>query len=233
MSGGKKSSLSVRQTFVQEIERQILSEELKPGDRLPTSRELCSKMGVSLTIVNAGVAELANKGFVEVKPRHGVYVTDYRISGNPAMLSAILEYNGGRLNAHDVRSFCETRLAMDPLVSELAVERATEKDLEEWGELLKQLRQEQDRKTFCVLITEFIYRLYRMSDNFLLGMLYHCTMEPQQRMYQQFIEKNGNEAVIRNAEEIFRYVSERNAAAAAACMKEAMRLPLEGTTAII
>ena len=192
MSGGKKSSLSVRQTFVQEIERQILSEELKPGDRLPTSRELCSKMGVSLTIVNAGVAELANKGFVEVKPRHGVYVTDYRISGNPAMLSAILEYNGGRLNAHDVRSFCETRLAMDPLVSELAVERATEKDLEEWGELLKQLRQEQDRKTFCVLITEFIYRLYRMSDNFLLGMLYHCTMEPQQRMYQQFIEKNGN-----------------------------------------
>ena len=233
MSGGKKSSLSVRQTFVQEIERQILSEELKPGDRLPTSRELCSKMGVSLTIVNAGVAELANKGFVEVKPRHGVYVTDYRISGNPAMLSAILEYNGGRLNAHDVRSFCETRLAMDPLVSELAVERATEKDLEEWGDLLKQLRQEQDRKTFCVLITEFIYRLYRMSDNFLLGMLYHCTMEPQQRMYQQFIEKNGNEAVIRNAEEIFRYVSERNAAAAAACMKEAMRLPLEGTTAII
>ena len=233
MSGEKKSSLSVRQTFVQEIERQILSEELKPGDRLPTSRELCSKMGVSLTIVNAGVAELANKGFVEVKPRHGVYVTDYRISGNPAMLSAILEYNGGRLNAHDVRSFCETRLAMDPLVSELAVERATEKDLEEWGELLKQLRQEQDRKTFCVLITEFIYRLYRMSDNFLLGMLYHCTMEPQQRMYQQFIEKNGNEAVIRNAEEIFRYVSERNAAAAAACMKEAMRLPLEGTTAII
>ena len=233
MSGGEKSSLSVRQTFVQEIERQILSEELKPGDRLPTSRELCSKMGVSLTIVNAGVAELANKGFVEVKPRHGVYVTDYRISGNPAMLSAILEYNGGRLNPHDVRSFCETRLAMDPLVSELAVERATEKDLEEWGELLKQLRQEQDRKTFCVLITEFIYRLYRMSDNFLLGMLYHCTMEPQQRMYQQFIEKNGNEAVIRNAEEIFRYVSERNAAAAAACMKEAMRLPLEGTTAII
>ena len=184
MSGDKKSSLSVRQTFVQEIERQILSEELKPGDRLPTSRELCSKMGVSLTIVNAGVAELANKGFVEVKPRHGVYVTDYRISGNPAMLSAILEYNGGRLNAHDVRSFCETRLAMDPLVSELAVERATEKDLEEWGELLKQLRQEQDRKTFCVLITEFIYRLYRT-------------------------------------------------AAAAACMKEAMRLPLEGTTAII
>ena len=160
-------------------------------------------------------------------------MTDERTSGNPAILSSILRYNGGRLNAHDIRSFCETRAALDPMAAELAVERATEKDLEEWGELLKQLRQEQDRKTFCVLITEFIYRLYRMSDNFLLGMLYHCTMEPQQRMYQQFIEKNGNEAVIRNAEEIFRYVSERNAAAAAACMKEAMRLPLEGTTAII
>ena len=72
-----------------------------------------------------------------------------------------------------------------------------------------------------------------MSDNFLLTLLYHCTMEPQQRMYQQFVEKNGTEAVLRNAEEVFRYVSERNADAAAACMKEAMRLPLEGETAII
>ena len=233
MSGGKKSSLSVRQTFVQEIERQILSEELKPGDRLPTSRELCSKMGVSLTIVNAGVAELANKGFVEVKPRHGVYVTDYRTSGNPAILSSILQYNGGRLNAHDIRSFCETRAALDPMAAELAVERATEKDLEEWGKQLEQIRLEQDRKKLCALIPEYIYRLYRMSDNFLLTVLYHCTMEPQQRMYQQFIEKNGTDAVIRNAEEVFRYVNERNAEAAAACMREAMRLPLEGTTAII
>ena len=216
MSGDKKSSLSVRQTFVQEIERQILSEELKPGDRLPTSRELCSKMG-----------------FVEVKPRHGVYVTDYRTSGNPAILSSILRYNGGRLNAHDIRSFCETRAALDPMAAELAVERATEKDLEEWGKQLEQIRLEQDRKKLCVLVPEYIYRLYRMSDNFLLTVLYHCTMEPQQRMYQQFIEKNGTDAVIRNAEEVFRYVSERNASAAAACMREAMLLPLEGTTAII
>ena len=199
MSGEKKSSLSVRQTFVQEIERQILSEELKPGDRLPTSRELCSKMGVSLTIVNAGVAELANKGFVEVKPRHGVYVTDYRTSGNPAMLSSIVQYNGGRLNAHDIRSFCETRAALDPMAAELAVERATEKDLEEWGKQLEQIRLEQDRKKLCALIPEYIYRLYRMSDNFLLTVLYHCTMEPQQRMYQQFIEKNGTDAVISQA----------------------------------
>jgi hypothetical protein len=52
-------------------------------------------------------------------------------------------------------------------------------------------------------------------------------------MYQQFIEKNGTGAVLRNAEEVFRYVSERNAPAAAACMRETMRLPLEGETAII
>ena len=233
MSEDNKNSLSVRQTFVREIERQILSEELKPGDRLPTSRELCANMGVSLTIVNAGVAELANKGFVEVKPRHGVYVTDYRTSGNPAVLSSILQYNGGRLNAHDIRSFCETRAALDPMAAGLAVQRATEKDLEEWGELLERLRREEDRKVFCVRITEFIYRMYRMSDNFLLTVLYHCTMEPQQRMYQQFIEKNGTDAIVQNAEEVFRYVSERNAPAAAACMRETMRLPLEGETAII
>lgn len=228
-----KQSLSVRQTFVRELERQILSEELKPGDRLPTSRELCAKMGVSLTIVNAGVAELANKGFVEVKPRHGVFVTDYRESANPAMLGAILQFNGGRLNAHDVRSFCETRMATDPVVAELVIGRASDAQIAAWGEMLAQLRQEQDIGRFCVLTTEFFYRLYRMSDNLILAMLFHSAMEPQQRMYEMFIEKNGTAFILQNAEEVFAYVRDRNAVAAAQCLKEAMMLPLSGETAII
>lgn len=72
---------SVREAFVQAIEDKILSGELKVGDRLPPARQLCAEMGVSLTIVNAGMSELAAKGFVEIKPRHGTFVADYRMQG--------------------------------------------------------------------------------------------------------------------------------------------------------
>lgn len=228
-----REKLSVRETFVREIESKILSGELRPGDRLPTSRELCTQMGVSLTIVNAGVAELQNKGFVEVKPRHGVYVTDYRENGNLAMLLSILRFNGGRLNAEDIRSFCETRLALDPLIAELAIRRCTPEDLKEWEQILEKLRAETGLEPFCVLVTDFFNKLYHMSGNAILAMLYHSTMVPQQRMYQMFIEKNGFGPVMQNAEDIFRTVKTGDTEAAVRCMKETMRLPLEGETAII
>lgn len=38
MSFDKISTLSVRETFVREIENKILSGELKPGDKLPPAR---------------------------------------------------------------------------------------------------------------------------------------------------------------------------------------------------
>ena len=233
MSQDKQKNPSVREAFVRELERQILSGELQPGDRLPTSRELCARMGVSLTIVNAGVAELADKGFVEVKPRHGVYVTDYRTSGNPAMLLSIIQYNGGRLNAHDVRSFCETRIALDPMVAELAIRRATREEIEDWAKLLDGLRMEERDETFCVLTTEFFHRLYLMSDNLFLATLYHSTMVPQQRMYQMFIEKNGRELVLQNAEEIVEHVRAGDVTAARKCLAETMTIPLEGPMAIV
>lgn len=233
MGAPSSQKISVREAFVQEIENRILSGELRPGDRLPTSRELCREMGVSLTIVNAGVAELQNKGFVEVKPRHGVYVTDYHLSGNLATLLAILRFNGGRLNREDIRAFCETRMALDPMVAELAILRADEEELAAWEKLLSRLRAETDTEALCVLITDYFTALYRMSGNPILTTLYCGTVLPQQRMYQMFIEKNGPGLVIENAEEIFRYVKARDVPAASRCLKETMRLPLEGDTAIV
>lgn len=59
---------SVRETFVRDIENKILSGELKIGEKLPPARALCGLMGVSLTIVNAGVSELVSKGFLRSSP---------------------------------------------------------------------------------------------------------------------------------------------------------------------
>ena len=124
-------------------------------------------------------------------------------------------------------------MATDPVVAELVIGRASDAQIAAWGEMLAQLRQEQDIGRFCVLTTEFFYRLYRMSDNLILAMLFHSAMEPQQRMYEMFIEKNGTAFILQNAEEVFAYVRDRNAVAAAQCLKEAMMLPLSGETAII
>ena len=92
---------TVRESFVRELENKILSGELKPGDKLPRAKELCELMGVSLTVVNAGMSELANNGFVETIPRRGTYIADYKKKGNAGTLSAIMRYNGGKLSSKE------------------------------------------------------------------------------------------------------------------------------------
>ena len=62
----KISTPSLKDLFVKELENKILSGELKVGDKLPSERELASSMQVSRAVVNAGIAELEQKGFLSL-----------------------------------------------------------------------------------------------------------------------------------------------------------------------
>lgn len=130
---------SVRKAFVQAIEDKILSGELKVGDRLPAARQLCTEMGVSLTIVNAGMSELAAKGFVEIKPRHGTFVADYRMQGTTETMVAMMRFNGGDLNKRDAHSFWESRTAIDPLIVDSIMGRASDEQIAQLTPIIEKL----------------------------------------------------------------------------------------------
>ncbi len=72
----KITALSMTDLFVEQIENMILSGELAVGEQLPPARELSLKMGVSRTVISAGLVELEKLGFVKIKPRKGVFVCD-------------------------------------------------------------------------------------------------------------------------------------------------------------
>ena len=224
---------SVRKQFVQVIEAQILSGERKIGERLPTARELCATMGVSLTTVNTGISELMAKGFVEVKPRQGYFVADYLHHGKPETLISLIQFNGGKLGAAEVRDFCEGRIALDPDVAEWAILRASEEQMDELGERLEALRSCETIPAAAEAITGFFSKLYQLSENHLLTMIYESFIPHQHIMYTTFMEKNGLRPVVENAEEVYAFLRERNIPAVRKCLTDAMRLPLEGETAII
>ncbi len=233
MSLNKINVPSVKEAFVQELENKILSGEFAIGERLPTARELCSLMGVSLTIVNAGMSELAVKGFVEIKPRCGTYVADYRTNGTLETMIAVFRYNGGKLNPHDVRSFCESRIALDPFVAKLVIERASNEQLGELRPLVEKLHVERNMDMFCTTILEFFQRLYQLSGNIVFSLLYKSTLEPQRGMYAVFIEKNGFDIVAGYVDMIYKLLLERDVAGVQKCLIESMQLPLSGDTAIV
>ena len=104
---------SPRETIVREIESQIIRGKLRPGEKLPTERELAAKIGVSKSVVHFGLIELERLGFVTVVPRQGVYAADYARTGNAETLNEVLRFNGGRLNYKMSVELVELRNAIE------------------------------------------------------------------------------------------------------------------------
>ena len=77
----KLTAPSLKELFITEIQNMILSGKLEIGEQLPPERELAESMHVSRAVVNSGIATLEKKGFLDVRPRIGNFVADYRRNG--------------------------------------------------------------------------------------------------------------------------------------------------------
>ena len=127
----KLSSPGLKDMFVQRLRGMILSGELLVGSKLPPERTLAEQMRVSRTVVNSGLAELAEQGFLEVRPRQGTYVADFRRQGNLDTLAAITQYREGALDREDVRSVLEARQSLEQLAADRAIRYASDEALEQ------------------------------------------------------------------------------------------------------
>jgi GntR family transcriptional repressor for pyruvate dehydrogenase complex len=102
----------------------ILSRRLRPGDRLPSERELGEQFGVSRTVVREAVRALVAKGVIEVRSGSGLRVA--AVDASTVRESMSLFLHGATLDyekVHEVRKMLEVHIAG------LAAERATEDDL--------------------------------------------------------------------------------------------------------
>ena len=60
---------TVKQLFIEKIAGMILNGELKPGDKLPSERELAAQARISKSAVHFAMAELERLGFGDADDR--------------------------------------------------------------------------------------------------------------------------------------------------------------------
>lgn len=72
----KIHSEKLSQSVVTQIERLILRGILRPGERLPSERELAERMGVSRPSLREAIAELQEAELLTSKAGAGIYVSD-------------------------------------------------------------------------------------------------------------------------------------------------------------
>ncbi|MDD3920931.1 MAG: GntR family transcriptional regulator [Eubacteriales bacterium] len=210
MGFSKISTLSLTDLFVQQIETMILSGELAVGEQLPAARELSVRMGVSRPVISAGIVELEKLGFVEIHPRQGVFVCDYRRKGTLETLVAIMRYNGGAMRRNEVRSLLEVRSALECLCVRQVIEHASDAELAALSPLLTQIETATTGDAAAEAAFLFHHELAVLSGNNLLPLLYHSFRPEGIHLWTLYCKYHSIAALHTLKENLYRALLDRN-----------------------
>jgi len=166
----KRDSVKLKEGFINAMQGRILSGELKPGDRLPTERELAEQYGISRGSVNQGILDLERMGLIRIAPRKGTFVADYMKNPNPMTLSAIISFDSELVDDTLFRDLMELRIIVERECLRLACARIGSADLQTLSTLTENIYKNQDDPSAAIY--EYHLAIVRMSGNSAYHMVY-------------------------------------------------------------
>lgn len=152
--------------FTQALKDSIIAGVYRPGQKIPTERELAEQMGLSRTVVHAGIVELAAQGVLSVSPRQGTFVADYTRDGTAALLNALFSHRGA-FDEQLAESIFAARRLIECECVRLACERASRDEIAalEQVVLLEQGVADSDAEGAAALDFRFHHLLSVISGN--------------------------------------------------------------------
>ena len=159
-------NLPLSERVAQQLEDAIVNGTFKPGDSLPTERELGEMFGVSRTVVREAVKSLTAKGMLAGSGR-GIKIVGVGSKMVADSLSLYLRGQGGvdYDHVHEVRTILERRIAR------MAATRASEEQIAALAAELDRMRTAPDPETASVEDVAFHQLLAEMTGNPLFPVL--------------------------------------------------------------
>src|SRR3954463_9081821 len=85
----KNSDVPLREQLVRQVMLGVVSDDLKPGQRLPSTRELARRFRIHPNTVRAAYRDLERAGWLEVRKGSGVYARplgeQVAVAGDPSL----------------------------------------------------------------------------------------------------------------------------------------------------
>lgn len=207
--------MTVSEEIIKKLIDLINSGVLRPGDKLPSERELMEKLQVSRASIREALRSLSLGGLLETRPGNGTYVSECFSS----LIADQVEWSA-LLGEQDILELMEVREPLEIQAAGLATQRATVTQLEELRQAIERLRsnneedieQEVDADlVFHTIIAEMaqnrvLYRLTLGLRNLLREYIKRATSATETKMstveeHQAILEaiEEGDEAKARQA----------------------------------
>lgn len=207
---------SVVLLVIERIKEALINRELKPGDYLPSESELTRSLGVGKTTVREAIKMLQAMGIVEVKRGQGTIICEHPEESvlDPLIFQLMLQ-NG------EPKDITDLRMIFEPAYTIVAMERATEEDLESIRSAVERLenavtqgkqRAEDDlafhhailqstHNPFIIRIGETILQLFKVSISRSMRNIPEIALRDHKRIFDAFCEKDEQklrEAIIKS-----------------------------------
>lgn len=154
------------QIFI-ELQTYFNEANLKPGQRLPSERDLAAALGVSRNSLREAFRVLEILGLIEVIPGSGTYIK--KINDDtilPLAMALSIENNS-------LVELMEVRLILESSGANLAAQRRTEDDLKQMKKALQEMEQSiRDINNWVKADIRFHYLIAKAANNSLLLRLY-------------------------------------------------------------
>ncbi len=154
--------------IVEQIQRRILSGELKVGDHLPPERELAEQFHVSRTAVREAVKTLSEKGLVQVRPGKGTFIANGTSQAVRHSLGVMMKI--GQIEG--TNDLVEVREIFEPEIAALAAQRAGEEHIAVMREAIETMDAAlADANAYIEADLDFHLALAEASQNSLIPLL--------------------------------------------------------------
>ena len=128
----------ISEEIVDQIKQLIARGELKPGERIPSERELAILVGVSRPSVREALMVLEAMGFIESRQGGGTFVRTLTETTLTDPLARLMEQKDPRM----LHALAEVRMGLESWSAYLAAQRADEQEIEELRQIYRTMEEQ-------------------------------------------------------------------------------------------
>ena len=205
------------------LAKMILDGEYRPGEQLPTERELAEQLGASRTMVREAAKLLEARGLVEIRRGVGTFVSSTPgVASDPLGIDTAGE---GKSAPEIILDWYRVRMILEGEAMEMVAANATDAELDELAALLEtELQQastdyedflETDRSFHCALA----HATHNIIMTRLIPSLHASVYYDLVRDYYPFLRQKFNDNVNTNHAAIVRHLKLRDGRGANLAMR--------------
>lgn len=186
------SPKKISDEIIEQFKALLSRGELKPGDELPSERELAQLIGVSRPPLREGLNALQAMGFIEIRPRSKILVKSLAENFLRDPLTTLIGEDTGKLF-----EILEIRAVMEGWTAAAAAERATPADIAKLEAIIRKdqanLRKgKDDARTDADFHVTISLAAHNTLFSHLIASFYHLLWDTQKMSRKQIFQKKEN-----------------------------------------